>query len=514
MEYFPGGDLRELIAKGIAPNVAVAILLQVAGALTAVHAQGIVHRDMKPDNVMIRADGSLGLADFGIAKQLDSGFNRTKHGEVFGTPYYLAPEQALGLAVDQRTDIYSLGVVFFEMLTGRRPFQADNAQALMYQHVNAPIPRLPAGLEMYQGVIDKMMAKKAIDRFENANQLIEHIVATGLADPAWTKAGPPGRLLRIRRTWRRSLPWVVLLAAVAVTIVLTQVTRVDSQTDANQYFDQLVTRKARELGAAVAQVERDMRGAAGLVSAVGEPTAAQWAAYVASVAQQDTSASLIELGFAKAETGLDTTAVTVRQVGSIKARPFTRVDEALHKRPNIAAALRRAESDDALTLTPKIENMSGRTDVGPGALLFLPVRNKDVLLGYVYAAVRLDDLASEVARADAGYFRLRAYDGRATTPETLIFASAQTSSDPVFHKTTSLLAGGTAVDAGFRIHPGAGCLPGGPALVLDSGGRPFWFVHVVRLGVDADAYAPAGDRDRRAHDAGVVGPEEILRRSD
>jgi serine/threonine-protein kinase PpkA len=184
MEYFPGGDLRELIAKGIAPNVAVAILLQVAGALTAVHAQGIVHRDMKPDNVMIRADGSLGLADFGIAKQLDSGFNRTKHGEVFGTPYYLAPEQALGLAVDQRTDIYSLGVVFFEMLTGRRPFQADNAQALMYQHVNAPIPRLPAGLEMYQGVIDKMMAKKAIDRFENANQLIEHIVATGLADPA------------------------------------------------------------------------------------------------------------------------------------------------------------------------------------------------------------------------------------------------------------------------------------------------------------------------------------------
>ena len=181
MEYFPGGDLRELIAKGIAPNVAVAILLQVAGALTAVHAQGIVHRDMKPDNVMIRADGSLGLADFGIAKQLESGFNRTKHGEVFGTPYYLAPEQALGLPVDQRTDIYSLGVVFFEMLTGHRPFQADNAQALMYQHVNAPIPRLPVELAVYQGVIDKMMAKKNIDRFANANELIDYITASGLA---------------------------------------------------------------------------------------------------------------------------------------------------------------------------------------------------------------------------------------------------------------------------------------------------------------------------------------------
>ena len=184
MEHFPGGDLRELIAKGIAPEVAVAILLQVAGALTACHAQGIVHRDMKPDNVMIRADGSLGLADFGIAKQLDSNFNRTKHGEVFGTPYYLAPEQALGLAVDQRTDIYSLGVLFHEMLTGRRPFQADNAQALMYQHVNAPIPRLPSGLEVYQGLIDKMMAKKPADRFENANLLIEYIVGSGLASSA------------------------------------------------------------------------------------------------------------------------------------------------------------------------------------------------------------------------------------------------------------------------------------------------------------------------------------------
>ena len=167
-----------------APHVAVAILLQVAGALTAVHAQGIVHRDMKPDNVMIRADGSLGLADFGIAKQLESGINRTKHGEVFGTPYYLAPEQALGLPVDQRTDIYSLGVVFFEMLTGKRPFQADNAQALMYQHVNAPIPRLSANFAVYQGAVDKMMAKKIADRFGTANDLIDYIVESGLAGGA------------------------------------------------------------------------------------------------------------------------------------------------------------------------------------------------------------------------------------------------------------------------------------------------------------------------------------------
>ncbi|HEY4374885.1 MAG TPA: protein kinase [Burkholderiales bacterium] len=184
MEYFPGGDLRELIAKGLAPNVAVAILLQIGGALTAVHAQGIVHRDMKPDNVMIRGDGSLALADFGIAKQTNSEISRTKHGEVFGTPYYLAPEQALGLPVDQRTDIYSLGILFFEMLTGRRPFQADNAQALMYQHVNAPIPRLPTTLTAYQPLVDKMMAKKKTERFENANVLIEYVLESGLIEQA------------------------------------------------------------------------------------------------------------------------------------------------------------------------------------------------------------------------------------------------------------------------------------------------------------------------------------------
>ncbi|MFN0162695.1 MAG: protein kinase domain-containing protein [Burkholderiales bacterium] len=181
MEYFPGGDLRELIARQLSAPVAVAILLQIAGALTAVHAQGIVHRDMKPDNVMIRADGSLALADFGIAKNTNSDIQRTKHGEVFGTPYYLAPEQALGLPVDQRTDIYSLGIVFFEMLIGHRPFQADNAQALMYQHVNAPIPRLPEPLVRFQPVVDRMMAKKQVDRYATANDLIDEVIASGLA---------------------------------------------------------------------------------------------------------------------------------------------------------------------------------------------------------------------------------------------------------------------------------------------------------------------------------------------
>ncbi len=176
MEYFTGGDLRTTIEAGMAPDLCLAVILQVAGALGAIHARGIVHRDMKPDNVMIRADGTLALADFGIAKQLNTSMQRTKHGEVFGTPYYLSPEQALGLQVDQRSDIYSLGVMFFEMLAGKKPYRGDNPQALLYQHVNAPIPQLPDNLMQYQGLINKMMAKKTSDRVQNADEIINSVL--------------------------------------------------------------------------------------------------------------------------------------------------------------------------------------------------------------------------------------------------------------------------------------------------------------------------------------------------
>jgi serine/threonine-protein kinase PpkA len=177
MEYFPGGDLRLMIEKGMQPDVVLAVLLQVAGALGAIHAEGIVHRDMKPDNVMIRSDGTLALADFGIAKQLNSNMNRTKHGEVFGTPYYLSPEQALGLPVDTRTDIYSLGVMFYEMLTGKKPYRGDNPQALLYQHVNGPMPKLPDELLRYQHLVDRLMAKKPADRMQDADEIINSVVS-------------------------------------------------------------------------------------------------------------------------------------------------------------------------------------------------------------------------------------------------------------------------------------------------------------------------------------------------
>jgi class 3 adenylate cyclase/CheY-like chemotaxis protein len=176
MEYFPGGDLRSLTRTGLKPDVAQAVLIQIAGALAAIHARGIIHRDMKPDNVMLRNDGSLALADFGIAKHLEMNMTRTKHGEVFGTPYYLSPEQALGAPVDRRSDIYSLGVMLYEMLAGKKPYYADNAQALLYQHVHAPVPTLPAHNARFQSLVSKMMAKRPQDRFASADEIIEAVL--------------------------------------------------------------------------------------------------------------------------------------------------------------------------------------------------------------------------------------------------------------------------------------------------------------------------------------------------
>jgi serine/threonine-protein kinase PpkA len=173
MEYFPGGDLRRLMSDDIAIDVALAVLMQVAGALGAIHERGIVHRDMKPDNIMIRADGSLALADFGIATLKDTRLAKTAHGEVFGTPAYIAPEQASAQPTDHRADLYALGVMFFELLTGQKPYRASNTEALLYQHVNLAIPELPEQFVQLQPLINAMMAKKPEERVANAGVLID-----------------------------------------------------------------------------------------------------------------------------------------------------------------------------------------------------------------------------------------------------------------------------------------------------------------------------------------------------
>ena len=181
MEYFSRGTLYDIIKHGLSPRQTLSLLAQLAGALSEIHRRGIVHRDMKPANVMVREDGSIALADFGIAKKLEAASGPTRHGEVLGTPYYISPEIIEGEKATAQSDLYALGVMFYEMLLGARPFEADSVSGLIAQHLKAPIPRLPGDLADYQDLIDRLLAKVPSDRYQSSDDLLVGI------DEIWTR---------------------------------------------------------------------------------------------------------------------------------------------------------------------------------------------------------------------------------------------------------------------------------------------------------------------------------------
>jgi serine/threonine protein kinase len=181
MEYLGGGSLRDLIDRGLSPRQALSLLSQAASGLAEIHRCGIIHRDIKPANLMLREAGVLVLTDFGVAKRLDRSGGQTLHGEILGTPYYLSPEQAQGGTVSVCSDLYSLGVIFYEMLTGKRPFGGDTILEILAQHIAAPVPRLPAALADYQFLVDGMLAKSPDARFQSADQVLDEV------DAVWTR---------------------------------------------------------------------------------------------------------------------------------------------------------------------------------------------------------------------------------------------------------------------------------------------------------------------------------------
>jgi CheY-like chemotaxis protein len=172
MEFFEGGDLQKRLAgKALAPGESLRMFRELMMALGDIHEKGILHRDLKPQNLMFRIDGSLAIVDFGIAKHIDA-IDMTGAGEILGTPRYMSPEQVQGRALDLRTDIYSAGVLLFQMLTGRHLFEGDTAVEVALQHLNTPPPALPEQLADYQRLLDKLVEKDRDARFRNADEVI------------------------------------------------------------------------------------------------------------------------------------------------------------------------------------------------------------------------------------------------------------------------------------------------------------------------------------------------------
>ena len=189
MEYFPAGDLRARVARD-RPTVEESFIIigSILSALVSVHAGGIIHRDLKPANVMFRDDGTIALVDFGSARRDADPVAKTLAGVVIGTPYYLSPEQALGGTADERSDLYSVGVMFYELLTGQRMYAAASLVALFEMHKNAPIPKLPENLARHQRFLERLVSKKPDERYPSAAEAFKALMDFSMAEAESTAA--------------------------------------------------------------------------------------------------------------------------------------------------------------------------------------------------------------------------------------------------------------------------------------------------------------------------------------
>jgi serine/threonine-protein kinase PpkA len=174
MEYLGGGTVLSDDGKARPVTFALRVVREIATALNYAHAKGFVHRDVKPDNILLREDGTAALTDFGIARANDS-THMTRTGTVIGTPHYMSPEQARGRPIDGRADLYSLGIVLYELVLGRVPFHADDSLAVGIMHITQPVPILPESFEPLQPLLDRLLAKQPDDRFQNGEAVADAI---------------------------------------------------------------------------------------------------------------------------------------------------------------------------------------------------------------------------------------------------------------------------------------------------------------------------------------------------
>ena len=214
MEWIEGRSLKDVVADGPLPEQeARRITLQLLAALEHAHEHGIVHRDIKPQNVLITPDGTAKLTDFGIARSIDATHGLTMAGQIVGTAAYLSPEQAKGQPVTAASDVYSVGAMLFELITGRPPFVADTAMATALMHVDDPVPAVRAlrrdASPAIAAVVARAMAKPPADRYPSAAAM-----AAALTEDADATVVMPAR--RERRKAGRGAVLGALLACLAV----------------------------------------------------------------------------------------------------------------------------------------------------------------------------------------------------------------------------------------------------------------------------------------------------------
>jgi DNA-binding response OmpR family regulator len=190
MEYFPCGDLKTRLLQPITIAESLQYAQRICAALGVIHAAGLIHRDLKPPNVMLREDGSIVLIDFGLARGIESGGRVTAAGVLRGSPYYMSPEQAQGLTLDGRSDLYSLGVILFEMLSGTKPFAGNSAVEVMQQHVRAQRPPLPPECCALEPLLEGLMARELSARLPDAAAAARALAAAA----ASLEAGPVAAL--------------------------------------------------------------------------------------------------------------------------------------------------------------------------------------------------------------------------------------------------------------------------------------------------------------------------------
>lgn len=173
MEYFPAGDLKTRIKQSIDPAAAMYFLRQISLGLEAVHRIDVIHRDLKPANILFRDEQRLAITDFGIAKDTNASGDLTSANSLLGTAYYISPELITRQGLDKRSDLYSLGVILYQMLTGVLPYRGATPYEVFQAHLETPIPSLPSEISRYQSLVNTLLAKDPNDRFQSTAELLD-----------------------------------------------------------------------------------------------------------------------------------------------------------------------------------------------------------------------------------------------------------------------------------------------------------------------------------------------------